>query len=297
MAIKSDFAADPATDTRDLAFVPADPALARTLRPEQVEHYNQRGYLSPLDAFDAEEIGSIRSYVDGLLESVLTADDRRNSYSINGYHAVCAGLYDLIKTPILLDYVEDILGPDFGCWGDHLFCKLPRDPMAVPLHQDSIYWPLSPTKTVSVWLALDDVDAENSAVEFVPGSHRLGALPHQELALDGTRVLKRQVVDPDRYGERVCNELKAGQVSLHSDMLLHGSSVNRSDRRRAGITLRYAAAEVTTQEGWAHWFKTAVHCRGTLPDYWGNWRRPEGERPERMAQYTGDFDGNVVDAG
>jgi len=294
MAINTDFATHTEDEPRDLRFFPADPNTARTLSAAHVELFNRDGFVSGLPAFSRREIDEIRAYFDGLLDAVLTADDRRNTYSINTYHLVCAGLYDLLLTPILLDYVEDILGPMFGCWGSHAFCKLPGDPMEVPLHQDATYWPLTPSRSVTVWLALDDADEQNAAMQFVPGSHKLGPLPHEELPLDGSRVLKRRVVDPDRYGARVTNELSAGCVSLHSDLLLHGSGPNRSDRRRAGLTLRYASGDVRPLPGWEFWFKPAVHCRGELPDHWPHWRRPKGERPEKLSAFTGDFDGNPV---
>jgi non-heme Fe2+,alpha-ketoglutarate-dependent halogenase len=287
----TDFVVDPDNDDRDLAFRPPDPSAATTLTPAQVEHYNEHGFVAPVVIFDAAGAVAVRDYVDGLLESVLSAPDARNAYSINAYHLVCEGLYDLLLTPRILDLVQDILGPDFVCWGDHLFCKLPGDPMEVPLHQDAVYWPFTPTKSVTVWLAIDDADEENAAMQFVPGSHRIGPLPHEEKPLDGTRVLKRQVRDPDRYGERYVNALRAGEASLHSDLLLHGSDANRSDRRRAGLTLRYVAADVRVVPGFEFWAMPAVHCRGTIPEHWPHWPRPTGEHPELFTDLWGDFDG------
>jgi non-heme Fe2+,alpha-ketoglutarate-dependent halogenase len=281
-------------ERRDLRFIAADPSSARTLSPGQIEQFNREGFLSNLPAFDEQETLRIRHYFDELLENVLSADDRRNSYSINAYHLVCAGLYDLLLSPVLLDYVEDLLGPNFACWGNHLFCKLPGDPMQVPLHQDGAYWPITPSRTVTAWLALDDADEENAAMQFVRGSHLGGALPHEDLALDGTRVLRRQVLDPESYGERFTNALLAGRISLHSDLLLHGSGLNRSDRRRAGMTFRYAAAEVRPLPGHEYWFKPGVHCRGTLPEHWPHRSRPAGENPEKLAEFVGEFDGNPL---
>lgn len=292
MPAKTFFDETETTDDRELRFHPADTTVPRKLSREQVDRFNEDGFLTGLPAFGREEIDRIRVYLDELIESVLSADDARNSYSINAYHLVCAGVYDLMLSPVLLDYVEDLLGPDFGCWGNHLFCKLPRDPMAVPLHQDGAYWPITPSRTVTAWLAVDDADEENAAMQFVPGSHLHGALPHEDLELDGTRVLKRQVVDPDSFGKRVTNALTAGQISIHSDLLLHGSGLNRSDRRRAGMTFRYAAAEVRPLAGSEYWYKPAVHCRGTLPAHWTHRNRPAGEHPEKLAAFTGDFDGN-----
>ncbi len=288
---------DPLDGDRDLQFHPADPARAKTLSPEQVEHYNKQGFVAPLEVFTAEEAGRIRRYIDDLLDTVLSAGDHRNSYSINTYHLVCQGMYDLTVEPRILDYVEDILGPNFVCWGSHLFAKMPGDGKVVPFHQDAVYWPLTPSKTVTAWLAIDDADAENAAMQFVPGSHLQGAIEHEQLGLDGTRVLGRQAKDPERFGEPVLDELRAGQISLHSDLLLHGSAANASNRRRAGLTLRYAAADVRLIEGYEDWRKTAVHCRAGDPDdFWYNRRRPDGERPELMADVWGEFDGTPVDA-
>ena len=38
--------------------------------------------------------------------------------------------------------------------------------------------------------------------------------------------------------------LKAGEISLHSDALLHGSDANHSNNPRCGITLRYSPSNV-----------------------------------------------------
>jgi non-haem Fe2+, alpha-ketoglutarate-dependent halogenase len=287
-----------ADDGRDLRFRPADPDAARTLTPEQVEEFNERGFLRPLPVFGAADADRIRAYTDGLLDAVVNAPDPRNAYSINGYHLVCRGLYDLIVTPRILDYVQDLIGPDIVCWGSHLFAKLPGDPMEVPLHQDAVYWPLTPTWSVSAWLAIDDVDEENGAMQLVPGSHRLGALDHVVKPLDGTRVLKRQVEAADSFVDRVSDSLGAGEISLHSDLLLHGSHPNTSDRRRAGITFRYAAAPVRFVAGAEWWGIPALHCRGTIPEHWPNCARPASEQPDAFATVWGDFDGNPVpDAG
>ena len=162
------------------------------------------------------------------------------------------------------------------------------------MHQDGAYWPISPSRTVTAWLAIDDADEENGAMQFVPGSHLLGAVEHEDLGLDGSRVLKRQVVDAESFGEQFTNSLEAGQISLHSDLMLHGSRANTSDRRRAGMTFRYAAAEVRPMKGREYWLAPCVHCRGSLPGHWPHHPRPDGEHPEVMASFTGDFDGNPL---
>lgn len=283
---------------RVLRFHPADTSAPVTLSPEQVRHYNEQGFIAPLDVLTADEVTSLRGYIDDLLAVVLGADDPRNSYSINTYHLVCAGLWDVATDPRIVACVRDILGDNVVCWGTHLFAKLPGDGKSVPLHQDAVYWPLTPSKTATVWLAIDDSDVDNAAMQFVPGTHLAGPLEHDEIGLDGTRVLKSQVRDSDRFTARYLNALRAGQASVHSDLLLHGSDANRSLRRRAGLTLRYAATDVRLIDGYDDWRKTAVHVAGGDPSgFWYDRRRPNGEHPERMAAFYGEFDGQPLDAG
>jgi ectoine hydroxylase-related dioxygenase (phytanoyl-CoA dioxygenase family) len=140
-----------------------------------------------------------------------------------------------------------------------------------------------------VWLAVDDVDAANAAMQFVPGSHRGGPIAHEVLAEDGSRVLTRRATGMAGRPERFVNALRAGQASLHSDLLLHGSEPNRSERRRAGLTLRYAAADVRLLDGYDAWRASAVHVLDGDPSgFWPHRGRPVGERPELMV--TDDVD-------
>lgn len=257
---------------RDLSFHPVVNPSPRTLSAEQVKGFNERGYVMPLDVLSSGEADDLRRYFDDMMARVLELGG--DSYSINGYHNRSARLYDLTLTPRILDYVEDLLGPDFLVWGTHFFCKTPHDPKEVPWHQDASYWPLTPSKTVTVWLAIDDVDRGNSAMRFIAGSHRQGHLAF-ETRSDNV-VLNQQVVNAESMGETIDVELKAGQISLHSDMLVHGSLPNASDRRRCGLTIRYASTEVRPlAEGWG---QASILCRGA--DRFGHWRfinRPEGE--------------------
>ena len=279
---------------REIAFHPLTCEALRILNVEQIELFNSVGYLRGLPGLGHDEIVELRQYLDWLIDEVMSADDRRNSYSINQYHQVCGPLWDLIHTPIFVSYVTDVLGPEAVCWSTHMFCKLPEDIMEVPLHQDANYWPFTPTKSVTIWLAIDDVNQENAAMRFVPGSHLVGDLEHVELPLDGSIVLNRRVAAHETYDTLVSNELQAGEVSLHSDLLLHGSPANSSNRRRCGIALRYIAASVRTVLGEESWTHSAVHVESGDPSgYWPNRPRPAVDEPHKMARFLGGFDGNT----
>ena len=180
----------------------------------------------------------------------------------------------------LLDYVQDLLGETVILRHSHFFVKLPGDGKRVSWHQDASYWPLSKSRVVSAWLAIDDVDPGNGAMQIIPGSHLHPQVPFRESAPAEQNVLDQTVADPERYGAApVTLTLAAGEVSLHSDWLLHASEVNHSGRRRCGLAMRYLSSDVRAYRGWN---RHSIVCRGTEPTgHWANHPRPDGETNPR----------------
>lgn len=134
---------------------------------------------------------------------------------------------------------------------------------------------LAVRKVVTVWFAIDDVDAANGAMMLWPGSHRGGVIPFEYVTDEEEGVLGQRVHQTERFGEPVSVELRAGQMSLHTDMLLHGSSPNTSGRRRCGLTIRYVPPDVRRGDDQE---SLAIIARGSDPQgYWQPIPRPKGE--------------------
>ena len=150
---------------------------------------------------------------------------------------------DYVRTPQILDLVEQVLGPDLICWGAHVFCKPARTGLAIPWHQDGQYWPIRPLASCTVWIALDDSTVENGCLRIVRGSHRMRTIFHHRLDERPDHALE-QHIDEAAFDESdvVDVELEAGQMSIHDVYAIHGSRANLSDRRRAGFTIRYMPA-------------------------------------------------------
>ena len=259
---------------RDLAFHPCTNAHPTALTPNQIDHFNQKGYVTGLDVFDSTEVTDIRTYFDDLLDRVIASG--KDSYSLSSAHLVYGRVYDLLKAPRIVDMVGDLLGDDVIGWGGHFFCKMPGDGKRVSWHQDASYWPLTPSKTATMWLAIDDADPENANMRLIPGSHQKGHLTYRMSKEDEDNVLNQTVDDAETYGDAPVDiTLKAGQASIHSDLLLHGSEANASERRRCGLTLRYCAADVRAQMGWQD---KGIVVRGSdRSGHWTNQERPESD--------------------
>ena len=256
---------------RDLRFHPSTTANPKSLTAPQISAFNRDGYLKGIRIFEMEEIVSIRHYFDDLLARTLAAGG--DSYSISTAHLRHGRVHDLLTDSRIVARVADLLGEDVVAWGSHFFCKMPGDGKRVSWHQDASYWPLTPSKAVTAWLAIDDATVENACMRFISGSHHLGHLTYTLSETDEANVLNQTVAGVEELGALVDVELKAGEISIHSDLLLHGSEANQSSRRRCGLTLRYCPVDVRAGLGWN---AKGVIVRGTdETGHWANSPRPK----------------------
>lgn len=134
--------------------------------------------------------------------------------------------------------------PAVRLWHDQLLYK-PGDSEAagnVGWHQDYFYWQCThPADMLTAWVALVDVDESNGCMQFVPGSHRWG------LVEDGLDFFDHNIERQYEHIRSVGGEsarpvnivLRAGQVSFHHCLTLHGSgpNVTASPRRSLAIHL------------------------------------------------------------
>lgn len=258
---------------RDLRFHPTRNPQPKVLTQDQIEQFNRDGYIKGIRIYSGEEITTIRRYFDDLLAKVIAAGG--DSYSISSAHLKYGKVWDILTNQRIVAVIKDLLGENVIGWGSHFFCKMPRDGKQVAWHQDASYWPLTPSKAVTCWLAVDDADVENACMRFVAGSHHHGAMTFRPSDPQEHNVLNQTIENVEQYGHFVDDILKAGEASFHSDLLLHGSDANLSHRRRCGLTLRYAAADVRAH---LDWNQKGVWVSGHDPSgHWANRPRPEND--------------------
>jgi ectoine hydroxylase-related dioxygenase (phytanoyl-CoA dioxygenase family) len=150
---------------------------------------------------------------------------------------------ELATAAAILDVVEQLIGPDIVLWGSQVFCKPARTGREVSWHQDGEYWPMRPLATCSAWITLDDTDADNGCMRYIPGSHAARrVLPHRDAGRPDLVLGMEVQADAFDPGAARDNVLAAGQFSLHDVFLVHGSGANRSGRRRAAFVVRYMPA-------------------------------------------------------
>lgn len=233
--------------------------MGKRLTDSQQASYKKNGYMIGLPpVYTSEGVRGLNVGLDELMKLLRPGEDAKD---IREWHESSRFLYDICTNPTILDYVEDILGPDFYLWGSNFFIKPPHSNSTVGWHQDTYYWPVEPKISATVWLAFEDVDEENAAMKVIPGSHSVGLLKHSR-SNDTDSVLTLECEGGQfREDLAVSLNLKAGQISIHDDKIVHGSLANRSNRRRAGLTIRYSSTIVKCDLSINPYFTTYL-CRG-----------------------------------
>ena len=218
------------------------------LTADEIEKYNRDGYVIPGGfCLNDAVLKELRVAVDKVLENNpgILPDRMINPhlnggrpYGVNGHPSVDM----IVRNAQILEIVEAVLGPNIILWLTHLFCKIPGSAREVPWHQDGQYWPIRPWATCTVWIAIDKVEEANGAMKVIPGSHKNRGWQHHEDA--GDYLTLNQVISEDQLTDKDIQyiELEPGQCSLHDVGIVHGSAANTSNRRRAGLAIRYMPA-------------------------------------------------------
>ena len=141
----------------------------------------------------------------------------------------------LVYDDRILDLVEDLIGPNIQLFHDQALFKPAHHGGPVHWHQDNAYWRCSPPNLVSCWLTLDDVDIQNGAMQFLPGSH-FRAEAHARAA-DSSALL--DMGDKVDASGAVVIALPAGGVTLHHCQTMHYTAPNVTDRQRRAFAIHF----------------------------------------------------------
>jgi non-haem Fe2+, alpha-ketoglutarate-dependent halogenase len=215
--------------------------MPKALTEAQVAAFRRDGFVHPVRALSEEEAAACLRRVDDFEAS---SGEKASVRLRTKAHLLMPWLHELVRHPRVLDAVEDVLGPDILCWGGGIFVKRARDPSFVSWHQDTWYWSWQPKDAVTVWLAFTDASPENGGVRYIPGSHKRPVNTH-EWTNRPNNLLTTSLEVAGGVDEKaaVDTALKAGEMILHHERVVHGSLPNTSDRPRIGFSIQYVATK------------------------------------------------------
>ncbi|MCB1669691.1 MAG: phytanoyl-CoA dioxygenase family protein [Gammaproteobacteria bacterium] len=213
---------------------PAETGSGRpVLSPEQEAEFHERGYLVVDFGFDPDLLEQVREKVNPLYPAEFHQDHTRGTRVQDAWLQV-----DEVRQMAVDSRVLEALQQLYGRR------PLPFQTLNFPVgtsqlaHSDTIHFNSRPSGFMAgVWIALEDMDENNGALIYYPGSHKLPEYSMQDFGL-GTgyghykayeqaiqRIIAEQGLQPE-YGI-----IRKGEALIWHANLLHGGSTRRDPNR------------------------------------------------------------------
>jgi ectoine hydroxylase-related dioxygenase (phytanoyl-CoA dioxygenase family) len=215
--------------------------MPKLLTEQQVRHYHEQGYCEAVPVLTADEVARCRADLETFEQRVghpLGWPEKSKSYLLFDWAD------QMVHHPKVLDAVADLIGPDILVYHSTTWIKEVNSPAYTLWHQDGPYFFLDPPLHVTAWVALSDATVAAGCMHVLPGSHRLGPLPHHDAPAEHNMIKRGQGVRGYDDETGVPLPVMAGQMSLHHTNLLHTSRGNYSADRRIGFGISYIPTSV-----------------------------------------------------
>ena len=205
------------------------------LTEEQLDHYKNKGYVSPVNALTYVEAKEIRDEIEKIEKNWPGALEGLNR---NYIHLLSPIFNKVCLNKNILDAVESIIGQNILICGTTLFIKNPNEKGFVSFHQDAKYIGLEPHNWVTVWLAVTDANEKNGCMRMLSGSHKEDLKYHEQKFDENNLLTRGQTIKDISLDKTDAIILEAGQISLHHPKIVHGSGLNYSNDRRIGFVIQ-----------------------------------------------------------
>jgi ectoine hydroxylase-related dioxygenase (phytanoyl-CoA dioxygenase family) len=205
------------------------------LNEKQLKDYEDHGFVAPINVLTLEEATKIKEEIEYIEKKW---PDELIGLGRNNVHYISPIFDQVCHNSKILDAVESIIGKDILVGGTTLFIKDPDKKGFVSWHQDAKYIGFEPHNWVTAWLAITDANEENGCMRMWSGSHKEKIKKHKDTFNENNLLTRGQTVQNVPLEDTTPNILKAGQLSLHHPMIVHGSGSNKSNTRRIGFVIQ-----------------------------------------------------------
>lgn len=219
---------------------------------DDIQFYQENGYLQIPNFFTKEEISELGEALDKVVEdkrsrmidgSGETSDDYNRVFNqMVNLWVDYGGIQKFSFNPNLAEIARKLSQcRHLVIYHDHALIKPGGEQSKeTNWHQDAPYWPMEQVGALSAWIAVDDVSLENGCMQFIPGSHKYGRLAPVALGTDGASVLKDiEGTDIETDVEPVIMDMEAGGVTFHHGCTFHYATANSTDSPRRALAIIY----------------------------------------------------------
>jgi ectoine hydroxylase-related dioxygenase (phytanoyl-CoA dioxygenase family) len=213
-----------------------------------IAYYRGNGFLRVRDLLSPEEAATFAEAVVGATDRAGTRATEIFTQNVNVWQQD-ETVRGLTLHERIGKLATRLAGVPLRLWHDQTLLKQAGKAKPTEFHQDSPYWPHdygdTGDKTITCWIALEDVPVDRGCMTFLPGSQQKLDLPMQILS-DARSLF---AIDPDlEYGERVTVPLRAGDCTFHTGRCAHMANANTTDRTRVAHAIIMMPADTRFAE-------------------------------------------------
>lgn len=238
------------------------------LTQQQVDHYNQNGFLVVSGLYTQAEVEHFRAHFESmraresigpsqsLSDTEFGENDPLLTYPrIMQPHRRDEDSFKWLTDARLNKCMTTLLGTEPFAVQTMFYFK-PPGARGQALHQDQFYLRVQPGTCLAAWMAVDDCDEENGCLRVVKGSHDWPILCTVDADL-GESFTDVTVPIPDD-AEVMPIHMKAGDVLFFNGQLVHGSLPNTTvpntptARFRRALIGHYIVGEAEKVYKWYH---------------------------------------------
>lgn len=282
--------------------IPVNSSSSTTSSEEQLRRFREEGYFIVRGVFTPEVLDGARREIEALVEiearKLQAAGRVGDTLSDEPFETRLVklfagnldlaptqfrvelhrpGFFDIFFNPRILDFVEKIVGSEIQLYPNYTVRpKLPEwEEARVPWHQDGgltaafygddLEESVTRLAMANVWAPLVPATVENGCMQFIPGTHRLGVVPHEKKDhIDGEIVDSHLTPHLDKA---IAIELDPGDAVVFHNLLFHQGLPNKSKGVRWSMDWRYLnAGQDTLRKEKGHLARSAVNPRAAVRD-------------------------------
>lgn len=227
--------------------------ITPTLTETQVKAYQEDGFIVINDVFTAVEVAALREAegspaIQSALEEGGIKHKTVHLLELTTRHPA---FHRLACDPRIMAAITSLLGPDIQLQHSKLATKsVTKGTGEFGWHQDIMFYPHTNTSLLSVFVYLDDATPENGCMSMLKGSHKLGPQNHLDANGKFDGVCRATHLWQDQPERVVPITPRAGSISIHHCLTLHGSPANVSGKPRRGVVFSYRADDAQQLADW-----------------------------------------------
>lgn len=238
------------------------------LSQEQIDFYQENGFLHIPEVFTQEETKELADELDRLVQDWSFTSEGwvgpwRQAYmdpetekkskltAMHDLHLYSSAWMRGVTNPKLASALAQLLGPNVELHHSTMHIKPPQTGHPFPMHQDDPFYGHKNEKFIDVLVHLDDTSHENGEIRFLAGSHKNGALEHVLETEDGP-VTPHLPTDKWKLEDTVPVPAKRGDVVLFCYYTVHGSYINTTKEPRRMVRVGYRDPHNDQQYGQSH---------------------------------------------